>query len=52
MKNETMSIEARTVARFEEQLAQREREILQALQESESDLHKEPQNSHEERVYQ
>lgn len=50
MKNEAMSIEARTVAQFEEQLACMERIILQSLQESAPD--QAPQDSHEEKVFQ
>lgn len=47
MKNEATNIGART---FAEQLVHKGREILQALQESA--LHEQPQNNHEEGVYQ
>lgn len=46
MKIEEMSIEARTVANLEEQLAWKEREILEALQASPVE---EPPQDHNER---
>lgn len=50
MKNEAMSIEARTVAQLEEQLACMERAILQSLQDA--DIDEPAQDRHEEGVYQ